>query len=378
MIVSSASATTTPRRLPGESTMRLCYFGDAGSIHILRWCTHFAALGHEIHLISFNPEQIPGVQTHHVDAGPVEVTGGSWRVLLKNFQVRRLVRQIRPDVLHAFYATSYGISAALVGFHPLVITALGSDVLVAPQSSRLYRVLIRFALRKADWVTAMAEHMRTTIIDLGVDATKVATVPFGIDPTIFFDARYPRDRDCFVVASTRNFEAVYNIEVIIDAVALARDAISNLIVRVVGSGSQRQALQDRVQRRGLSDIVQFVGRVSPTQLAQELNRSSAFVSVSSSDGNNVSLNEAMACGAFPIVTNIAANTQWIRDHENGFLVPVGDVTALADRLVEAYRCGEPLRLEAAERNRQIIAERAVWSDHMAVVERHYQSMVSAR
>ena len=70
--------------------MRLCYFGDAGSIHIVRWCTHFASLGHEVHLISFSRGEIPGIHTHCVDAGQVDVDGGTWRVLLKRNAVRSL------------------------------------------------------------------------------------------------------------------------------------------------------------------------------------------------------------------------------------------------------------------------------------------------
>ena len=357
--------------------MRLCYFGDAGSIHIVRWCTHFASLGHEVHLISFSRGEIPGIHTHCVDAGQVDVDGGTWRVLLKRNAVRSLVRAIKPDVFHALYATSYGFTGALVGFHPFVITALGSDVLIAPQSSRLYRALVRFALGRADWVTAMADHMRDTIVGLGINQAKITTVPFGIDPTVFFDEEQPRPTDRFIVASSRNFEAVYNVGTLIDAVALAREAIPTLAVRLIGSGSQQSALEDAVRRRQLTDIVQFVGRVTPAVLAHELNQAHVFVSVSSSDGNNVSLNEAMACGAFPIVTDIPANTQWIEDGTNGRLVGINDARGLADRLTETFHAYDRLSAVATPVNKRIVADRAIWSANMTVVEAHYRSMIDA-
>src|SRR5437764_82761 len=45
----------------------------------------------------------------------------------------RLVRGIAPDVFHAHFVVEHGFYAAAVGFHPYVVTAWGSDVLVEPE-----------------------------------------------------------------------------------------------------------------------------------------------------------------------------------------------------------------------------------------------------
>jgi glycosyltransferase involved in cell wall biosynthesis len=84
-----------------------------------------------------------------------------------------------------------------------------------------------------------------------------------------------------------------------------------------------------------------------------------FVSSALSDGNNVSLNEAMACGCFPLATEIAANTQWLRDGHNGGLFPAGDAARLAAWIERA--AAEPaLRAAAARENRRIVEDRADW------------------
>ena len=70
-------------------------------------------------------------------------------------------------------------------------------------------------------------------------------------------------------------------------------------------------------------------------MALLLGQADLFISTSPSDGNNISLNEAMACGVFPIVTDIAANRAWITHGENGLLFPCRDANALADRVIEA-------------------------------------------
>ena len=130
--------------------MKICFFGDSESIHIIRWCRHFASAGHEIHLLSFKKNKIDGINCHAIDAGEINVSGGNWKVVLQSRKVKKQLREIKPDILHSFYATSYGMAGAQTGFHPYVVTALGSDILVSPRKSFLYRKMLRYVFKKAD------------------------------------------------------------------------------------------------------------------------------------------------------------------------------------------------------------------------------------
>ncbi|MCW3072810.1 MAG: glycosyl transferase group 1 [Bacteroidetes bacterium] len=354
--------------------MRICYFADGESIHVQRWCRHFASLGHEVHLISFKNVEIENVQTHFISSGSIAVSGGNWKVLLKFREVKALLKKIKPDILHAHYATSYGITGALCGFHPYVITALGSDVLISPQRSILYRMLLKFAFSKADWITAMADHMRNAMIRMGVPPSKTDTVPFGIDPEIFNDKGRSLPAVKFVITSTRNFEPVYNIPHLINAVAMAKEKLHNLQLNMIGAGSLKPEIEALIAEKGLNAQVKFFGKVPQPVIAETLRESHLFITVSLSDGNNISLNEAMACGAFCIATDIPANTQWIEDGKNGFLVQVNDVKGLVEKIVNSYQHYEELQQRALPLNKRIIADRAIWSVNMLAVEKKYKSL----
>ena len=358
--------------------MRICYFADGESIHVVRWCKHFASLGHEVHLISFKKAEIENVQTHFSSSGNIAVSGGNWKVLLKFRKVRRLLKQIRPDILHAHYATSYGITGALCGFHPYVITALGSDVLISPKQSLVYKLLLKFGFSRADWITAMADHMKIAMIEMGVPAAKVDTVPFGIDPEVFNDRGRSLPADKFVITSTRNFEPVYNIPHLINAVAIAKEKIPNLQLNMIGAGSLKPEIEALIAEKGLDAQVRFFGKVPQPVIAETLRASQLFISVSLSDGNNISLNEAMACGTFCIATDIPANTQWIENGKNGFLVQINDVKGLAEKIVNSYLHYEELQQRALPLNKRIIAERGIWSANMLAVEKKYKSLTGKK
>ncbi len=146
--------------------MKLCYFGDAQSIHVQKWCTYFSCIGNEVHLISFRKAEIPNVQVHYINIGLINVSGRNWKALLKFFKIRKLLKRINPDVFHAHYATSYGITAALVNFHPFVISVWGSDLLITPKKSIIIKKMLKWAFKRCDSVTVVADHMTSSLLSL--------------------------------------------------------------------------------------------------------------------------------------------------------------------------------------------------------------------
>ncbi len=355
--------------------IRICFLADGLSIHTRRWCTWFSGQGHEVHVISFRDTEIPGTTVHFVDCGPVKVAGNNKRFLLKIPQVRRLIRQIAPDIVHAHYATSYGITGALCGRKPFVLTALGSDVLVSPFENRLYRLLLKFVFRKADWITAMSDPMKDVMIQLGADAAKVSTLIFGIDPAVFHAEGRTQAEEPFTLISTRNFEPVYNIDVLLKAVAGVKPEIPGLRMHLVGRGSMEETLKEMIVALGLQDVIVFHGQQTQLQIAELLRQSQLFVSVSSSDGNNISLNEAMACGCFSVVSDIPANRQWVQDGLNGYFSAAITEREIAEAIRKAYRAYHEKKEEAFAYNQALIREKALWSENMKKVEYIYAKLL---
>ena len=81
----------------------------------------------------------------------------------------------------------------------------------------------------------------------------------------------------------------------------------------------------------------------------------------------------MACQLAPVVTDIPANRAWIEDDKNGFIVPVNDIKALADKIVHLVR-NERLREEFGRVNRHIIQEKAEYEKEMIKGEEAYQEL----
>ncbi len=354
--------------------MKICLLADGESIHTVRWCRHFYELGHEIHLISFKDVKIDDIKVHFVNSGNIKVKGGNWRVIFKYKEVKSLVNKIKPDVLHALYATSYGIIGALTRFHPYIITPLGTDILISPNESRVYRSLLKYAFKKVDVITSMAPHMKQALLDMGVSEKKIIDIVLGINTEVFNRKNRSLPKNEFVIVSSRNFEPVYNIPHFLNAIALVKEKIPSLKVKLLGDGSLKTELIALTKQLKIDDITIFMGKVPQNKVVETLSQSHIFVSVSLSDGNSLSLIEAMACGAYPIVTRIPANIEWINEGINGNFVEIGDVDDLAKQILSAYQNLDVLINKSIIESDKIIAEKGTWQINMKRMENVYKKL----
>jgi glycosyltransferase involved in cell wall biosynthesis len=99
-----------------------------------------------------------------------------------------------------------------------------------------------------------------------------------------------------------------------------------------------------------------------------------YVSTVPTDGVSASLLEAMACGAWPVVTDNEANRLWIHPGRTGDLVPARDPEAIGRAIIAAL--GDPARAERARaENRRLVCERASMRENMAVIDGMFRALV---
>ncbi len=367
--------------------MRICYIAAASSAHTKKWVNYFAKKGHEVHLISniIGEGYSKDVRLHLLTTllSRPQLLSGYINSLLWIVQTRWLIRRIKPDIIDAHYISWYSYLAIASGFHPVVLTAWGSDILIEAKLRRLYRFLTKYALKKAEIVICDSETMKSELLQLGTNPKKIRIIYNGVDTQKFSPQRGQgfRDRlgipDVPIVISTRNLRAVYNVEMLIRAVPMVLEQEPQTRFIIIGDGEQRDYLNNLASSLGVLSNIRFMGWVSHDELPDYLASSDVYVSTSLSDSTSLSLQEAMACETAPVVTDLPANREWISDGEHGFIVPISDTQALADRIVYLIRNKES-RNKYGREGRKIIKKRAEYEIEMNKMERIYQEQVKSK
>lgn len=375
--------------------MKICYLADAGSIHTQRWIKYFANNGHEVHLISFRSLgdcNIKGVKLHLLKRLCPQIRFVSFptNLLFEVIQVKKLIKKINPDLLHAHYVVDYGFLGALAGFHPFVVSAWGSDVLREPKKSKISRYIVPVILKKADIITTTAEFMREYLNNaFKVPKSKIIRIPWGIDLKVFhrgYEEEVKRFKESLgigdnspIIISNRHMNPQYEIQSIIDSIPYVTKIYPNVLfvfIRGYGSPDFENEMKVRAKKLGVINNTRFISRLlSPKEMAVYLNASDMFISIPKTDQFGSSIMEGMACGTVPVVSNIEVYKQYLKNGKNAFFVDPKNPKEIAEKIIYCIEHPE-LKEKFYKINRKIIEEKEDWNKNTKKMEELYEKLLS--
>lgn len=250
----------------------------------------------------------------------------------------RDIRRTRADVVHLHSGAWYkpAKAARLAGVGRVIFTEHGRE----HDDPALQRWLDRRAAARTDVVVAVSNRLRDYLTSVvGVAAAKVRVVHNAVDtarfapgaPAASLKAELGIPPGARVVGSVGRLETVKAYERLIEAAAALRGFVGEpFAVVICGDGSQREALRAHAERLGVADLVRLPGWTDqPLRFYRLLD---VFVLSSRSEGESVSLMEAMACGIPPVVTDVGANAEIVGPELRSQVVPAERPDLLADAI----------------------------------------------
>jgi glycosyltransferase involved in cell wall biosynthesis len=138
--------------------------------------------------------------------------------------------------------------------------------------------------------------------------------------------------------------------------------------------AEQAEIQKWIDRYDLEQAVELLPNQSRNKMAEIFRQAAVAVSPSSHDGTPNTLLEAMACGCYPVASDLESIREWITPGENGSLFDPSDPHALANAVNNALTKPD-LRQEAAKINYEIIMERAEYQTSMARAAEFYKTVL---
>jgi glycosyltransferase involved in cell wall biosynthesis len=244
------------------------------------------------------------------------------------------------------------------------------------------RAAVRICAQAADRIIATDRALEPVVIrHLHPAPGQLCTVPNAIDLASASGLAGPAEGEAIrrrhgilptdlVVLSVGRLEENKGFDQLADALARAAASGGSLARQtwhwvLVGEGPYRQAIARAIAQHGLGTRARLVGRASESDLHAWYEAASFFAHPTRYEGSSLVTLEAMAHRTAVVATTAGGLPDKVRPGVNGWLVPPGDVEALARALEEA--AGDPARLVAmGERGREIVARDFAWT---VVVER---------
>jgi len=292
-------------------------------------------------------------------------------VLLKN----------RCFLIHAHWAIPTGLIGTWVGSllsKPLIVTIHGSDLRMALERPGFLRKIFVFVCHHATHLNCVSNGQKKEMEQLGILGEKISIIPMGVEDAFLEKGRNRKkegDQKPITILSNRNLLPIYNVSLLIRAIPIVLKEEPRTKFLIAGDGAEKDPLERGVKNLNINSSVTFLGRVPHEEMPDLLSRADIYVSTSLYDGTSVSLLEAMASGAFPIVTDIPANREWIVDGKNGFLFPIDEAGIFASRILDAIRNRDLLEKSRLD-NLLIVEKKAFWPTNIKRLEGIYSSLFS--
>lgn len=367
--------------------MHICYLANGNSIHTQRWIEPFVHRGDDVHLVSYVRMTRTWPDVHVIDLtrlpGPPKGKLYNWARWLRGY-----LRRTQPDIFHAHQVTIAGWLGALTGFHPYIVSAWGSDLLIAPHQSRWQRMKIAWTLRHCDHLTAPSPLMYEAARALGVPEKRLHLIPWGVETDIFTPE--PDDRaetrrrlgiseHAHVIFCSRGIKPVYNHDTLLQATALLRPEIPDLTLCFLDFNAEpnyRAQLQQIVEAHGLSKIVHWLPAQSNREdMARLYRMADVIVSIPSSEGYGFSVYEALACQKPVVITDLPAFQAVLEDEKHVLKVPVRDAAATARAIARIFD-DEPLR-EQLRHHARLVSEQLSITQRIQLTDHLYRQLLSS-
>jgi L-malate glycosyltransferase len=280
------------------------------------------------------------------------------------------------NVIHVHWAIPTGLIGSWVGSllkKPFIVTIHGSDLRMAIERPGFLRKIFVYVCKNATHLNCVSEVQRKELERLGIPSEKILTIPMGIDEAFLETGKHRKaefEKRPITILSNRNLLPIYNVSLLIRAIPIVMKEEPETKFLIAGDGAEKEVLEREVKNLNIHSSVKFLGRVPHDEMPNLLSQADIYVSTSLHDGTSVSLLEGMGSGAFPIVTDIPANREWIINGENGFLVNQGEEKFLARKIIDAIR-DRALLEKSRMVNLSIVEEKALWSVIIEKIKRMY-------
>jgi len=378
--------------------MKIIYFSKNYTPHDYRFLSSLSKTKHEIFYLKLEANQRQ-TEDRSVPENVQQIlwAGGKrefrWRDVPRlTFDLRRIIKEIEPDLIHAGPIQNCAFLVALSGFRHLLTMSWGYDLVMDADKSAWMRWVTRYTLKRSTSFTSDANVTREKAIAFGMNPEKTVIFPWGVDVEHFVPRKVEsrklkaagknrkssiENRKSISLFCSRTWESIYGVDVLAKAFVKVADMNPDVNLILLGGGSQGGHIRQILMKGGVMERVHFGGQVGQRDLPRWYHMADIYISPSHVDGSSVTLMEALASGLPCLVSDIPGNREWIEDEVNGWLFRDGDVDDLAEKILNAIKNRQSFK-KIGEAARKTAEEKADWRKNFGKLLETYEKVASLR
>jgi glycosyltransferase involved in cell wall biosynthesis len=309
--------------------MNILFLGNKGDFHVDAWTKYFIK-NNSVHLFSENSSLLKnrsfkGVKVH-LHNGLLGLIINFFKIDSKSLlhfnklvsikifanHIRTIILKESIDIIHC-HSLFYGFLSSFVKTKvPIIFTPMGSDIIIHAHKNRFYNYMAKRTFNACQIVTGDSKLIQRKGIALGASKLNNYVIQNGVDSNIFFPEnnsikkKFGLSKDDLLLFSPRAIDPLYNIDIIIDSIAILVNKKINVkcMFSYAFGDNYLQSLKSKVEHYGILDNIIWLGYLSYEQMAKFYNAADIIISIPKSDSSPRSVYEGMFCEKPVIVSDL--------------------------------------------------------------------------
>ena len=327
----------------------VCYptFGGSGVV-ATELGLYLSKKGHEIHFITYKqPVRIqnltPLLHFHEVHVPTYDLFKYQPYELALSSKIVDVVKKFQIALLHVHYAIPHAYAAYMgkkmledEGIKiPMITTLHGTDITLVG-SHPFYKKSVQFSINHSEYVTAVSQSLKEDTERLFDITSNIQVIPNFIDRDKINFKNVPCEKgqiapdDQLIITHISNFRPLKRIMDILKTFKKVSEKL-NVKLLMVGDGPEKERAMRYCRAQSMEDSVLFLGRSN--QIDEILCFSDLFLLPSEQESFGLAALEAMVHGVPVVCSDVGGLPEVIEEGVSGYLCPLGDVDAMANRAI---------------------------------------------
>jgi glycosyltransferase involved in cell wall biosynthesis len=317
-----------------KEKIKIAMVAPADNPHTKRFAEAFLSLGYELKIVSYEPGIIDGAEVYVHSNVPEDVKGirRKWEYFKDYAKVRKILEW--GDIVFVNFIYNWRFNEVYRGLNNIVVLLWGSDITARTGETAEQVKYKKLILSLAAKILAFSQFLAYEAKIYLPENKEIEVLRVGVDIEHYYPVKKTwLEDDPIIIGYAKGLNAKYGAEFLIKACDYLKQDGFNFRCRIAGGGDLEVPLKVLVNRLGLDDYVEFVGKLPHDAVADFMRELDIFVMPSVvQESYGVAVLEASATGIPVIASDVGGVSEVLWDDETGILVQSEDPVELASAL----------------------------------------------
>tara|TARA_Y100000746_G_scaffold129427_1_gene110810 strand:- start:830 stop:1915 length:1086 start_codon:yes stop_codon:yes gene_type:complete len=289
------------------------------------------------------------------------------------FKIKKISKKLLPDLIHAHYASSYGLLGIKAKNTLLITSVWGTDITDFPYKSIFHKKIIKYVLKKSDYIFVTSNFLSKEVKMIsGYDSF---ITPFGVEQNK--KNYYENKNDAVVFGTVKNITKFSGIDIAIECFAKLKknNPDKKIKYEIAGDGPFIKKIESLIYKLGLDNDVNLIGYLDHKKINEFLSKIDVYINLPEKESFGVAVLEASAAEIPVIVSDVGGLPEVVIHGETGLIINRNKKSEIVDAM-NSFIVEDKKITKMGLNGREFVATQYSWNNSVRIMIDNYNNILN--